>query len=133
MAFEITGPVYGKQIVGPGQHQTLADATATAAFTVLSNAARWVTARIYVKTYVVGTATVGPQVLLEGASDSGFTADRVQFSVAQFPNVATTAALKYSTLVQGYAPLKPLKYWRVVVTLNGTATIALDADIQGAT
>lgn len=127
MAFAITGPKYGHFLSPEDAIRTVADKTANGVFTELGRAVRYAHVRIYLKTFVIGTATVPTQFVVEAASVSDFTTDLVSCGMAMIDLTDEGAAL-----IICYSPLKALKFWRIRPVFDGNATGVYDAELSAA-
>lgn len=127
MAFEITGPKYGHFLSPADAIRTLADQTGNGAFAALGHAVRYAHVRVYLKAFVIGTATVPTQFVVEAASDVGFTTDLVSCGMAMIDLTDEGAAL-----ILCFSPLKALKFWRVRPVFNGSASGTYDAELSAA-
>lgn len=138
MAYAITNtnPVQHPLFTGPPvSPNTLADQTASSAATAIAPNARTFRARVYVKTYVVGSATVGPLLQLQVAPTSAFnTTTVITVDTKVLPNTATGASNGgyFVELFGSYPFVAGANYAKILVTLDGTASIAYDAELWSA-
>lgn len=145
MAQEITCPLIGDFISGPGCVIPLADQTGTttgAQFVGLGGRnimVQRLQAQIFFKTFVVGNGTAYPMFALEVSSDSGFgTVGNIR-RIAQFqpPLVEAIGAIpatnpRMSFLLNGFVPDGGKNYARIKTLASGTSTFVFDVIFAGA-
>jgi hypothetical protein len=143
MAMQLTAPLHGDFISGPGMVIPLADQTATTASQQFVGSggrlilAKWVSAIVMLKTFVVGTGTVYPIFALETADDTGFATNKrrvagwqplLQEAVAAIPG--TNPIMSF--FMEGPNPDGGKNWIRIAVTFNGTSSGTFDTIITGA-
>jgi hypothetical protein len=144
MAQEITAPLHGDFISGPGMVLPLADQTGTTASQQFIGtggrviAAKWVSAMVFFKTFVVGTGTVYPIFALEAGDDTGFTLATTR-RIAQFqPSLVEAigaipaANPRVAFFLEGFCPDAGKSWVRVKTLASGTSTFIYDIIFAGA-
>ena len=115
-------------IISPIFQVDLADKTATTAAQDAVVACRFFMAYISIKTYVVGSATVGPIFKLLVSSVTGMTTPVVVDQITGDNTASATETQAY--MLMGMVPSSAgLEFFQVSVTLSGSATIAFDTEM----
>jgi hypothetical protein len=117
------------EFILPAAVFSLADQTAASAAQDAGQTLTWFRALIYVKTYVVGTATVGALFEIEVDTASGMATALESVSRITLANTASSTKVQTALLIGRVAAVLK-RYVRIQVTLGGSATISYDAHID---
>src|SRR6516225_2208754 len=129
MAMQLTAPLHGDFISGPGMVIPLADQTATTASQQFVGtggrnvAAQWISAIVMLKSFTVGTGTVYPMFALEAADNTGFTTNRRRIAQTQPLLLEAIAAIPGTNpittfFLEGVCPDGGKNWVRIVVLFN---------------
>lgn len=114
----------------PGNRITLADQLTTPAAQTLVVAATFFRLLVSLKTYVVGSATVGLVIDFNVADNSGMSTNLTTLFTYTFKNVASATQTQICLQDVLCAAVASKGFWQLVMTYNGTSTGSVDIQVD---
>lgn len=109
----------------PSNHKELADQTGSIASQTMSTPCRFFRMIISLKTYALGSDTIGPTFRLRGANNSAMTTN-LTIMGGTIAQLVASATAPQSFAVGGYAPVVAFSFVDMTVVFSGTGTATFD-------